>query len=145
FTLDTHAPTITVTTPAVGSILSASPTVTGSVADLLSGVATLQAQLDGGTPAPVAVDASGHFSVSIGLVGDGTADGAHTVHLRATDGVGNVATADVGFTLVTRPPTISVQSPAVGLTTNAEPVITGTVLAETGSAVASLQAQVDSG
>ena len=59
FTLDTRGPSINVTAPAPGSTVTASPTISGSVSDAVSGTATLQEQLDGGSPVSVPFDASG--------------------------------------------------------------------------------------
>src|SRR5207237_8313915 len=51
---------------------------------------------------PLAVDASGNFSFATTLPLDGTADGTHTVHLRATDNAGNVSEiSSFIFTLAT--------------------------------------------
>ena len=143
FTLATIAPSITVTSPAEGAQVSTSPTVVGTVSDAESGVASLKASLDAGAFVTVAVGAAGAFSFATGLATDGSADGPHTVILEATDGAGNVAATEVDFTLNTsalRPPTITIQSPAPGLSTNIDPAIDGTV---TGTDITSLQAQVD--
>ena len=144
FTLDTHPPTISVTAPSAGATLSASPTISGTVADALSGVASLQAQIDGGSPFAVSFDGMGQFSFPAGSLANGT----HTVALMAADRAGNVATSDLGFTIQTaqpQAPTITIQSPARGLPTNVDPVLAGNVVAAAGATVASLQAQVDSG
>ena len=98
--LDTHAPIITVTSPTSGLVTTTNPTVTGRVTDDLAGVASLQAAVDGGAFAPVSPDAGGNFSFTTSLPLDDSADGPHTVHLRATDLVGNIAApTDVAFTL----------------------------------------------
>ena len=144
FTLDSHAPTITVTAPDSNATLTASPTITGSVSDALSGVATLEAQVDGGAATAVAVDASGHFSFPAGLAVDGSADGPHTVELIAADRAGNVTTTSLSFTLDTQAPTIQIRSPTGGLTTGADPTIAGTVNAAV-APLATLQAEVDGG
>jgi hypothetical protein len=141
FRLDTQPPVISVSAPPAGAILNASPTITGVVTDATSVVALLQAQVDGAASTPVALDAAGHFSLPAGPL----ADGQHSIELTATDGAGNVVSTEVSFNLETQAPTINIQSPATGLFTNVDPAITGTVTAESGSAVAVLQAQVDSG
>ena len=140
FTLDTQPPTISVTAPAPGSIVDASPTLTGTVVDGLSGVASLEAQVDGGADRAVVFDRSGEFTLPVGPI----ADGVHIVRLSATDGVGNVATSGLGFTLDTQPPTISVTAPAPGSIVDASPTITGSV-SDALSGVATLRAQVDGG
>ena len=144
FTLDTIAPTITVTSPAEGAQVSTSPSVDGTVSDAGSGVASLQAQLDGGSFVTVTVAANGSFSFATGLATDGSADGPHTVMLQATDRAGNMATTEVDFTLNTsanQPPTITIASPASGSSVKVNPTIDGTV---TGNNVTTLLAQVDS-
>ena len=144
FTLDTRPPSITVTSPSKGAQVSTSPNVAGQVSDALSGVATLQEQVDSGAFTTIPVGTAGSFSFATGLATDGSADGPHSVTLRATDRAGNLATTEVDFTLETsqsQPPTITIQSPASGLSYKIDPTISGTV---SGMEVTSLQAQVDS-
>ena len=69
---------------------AANVTITGRVLDNLSGVQSLEVQLDGGAFAPVAFDASGHFSLTTTFATDGSADGPHTINFQATDFAGNV-------------------------------------------------------
>ena len=143
FTLDTRPPSIMVTSPAAGATVSASPCVTGTVTDALSGVASLQELVDSGAFATLPVGASGSFSFATGLATDGSANGPHTVTLKATDRAGNVASTQVDFTLstsVSQPPQITIQSPASGLSFKIDPTIDGTV---TGTDITSLHAQVD--
>jgi hypothetical protein len=144
FTFDTRPPSITVTSPSAGAQVSTSPNVTGQVSDALSGVATLQGQVDSGAFSTIPVGATGSFSFATGLATDSNADGPHSVTLRATDRAGNVATTELDFTLETsqsQPPTITIQSPAAGLSFKIDPTISGMV---SGTDVISLQAQVDS-
>ena len=76
--------------------------MTGRVSDALTGVASLLGQVDAGPMLPLAVDAQGNFNFATGLPTDETADGTHTVHLIATDKVGNVsASYDDTFVLDT--------------------------------------------
>jgi hypothetical protein len=144
FTLDTVSPTIDVFSPPPNLITNQNVTITGQVTDGGSGVASLQAALDNGTLAPVSLGSGGSFSFAINLSLNGTADGPHTEHLKATDNAGNVSTLDVTFTLDTVPPTITVSSPAPGLVTNHNVTITGQVTDDR-SGVASLQAALDNG
>jgi hypothetical protein len=101
FALDTTGPSITVASPGPDAAVSRSPVVTGQVSDNLAGVASLAAQVDSGPFEPVTVDASGRFSFATNLPSDGSADGVHTVHLRAVDGAGNVSEAAAPCVLVT--------------------------------------------
>ena len=71
FTLDTRGPSINVTAPAAGSTVTTSPTISGKVSDAVSGAATLQEELDGGSLISVPFDASGNYSFPLGLASDG--------------------------------------------------------------------------
>lgn len=100
FILDTTAPVVTVTSPAAGLTVTQNVTVTGHVSDALSGIASAESALDGGAFAPLSLDAGGNFSLTTNLPLDDSADGPHTIHLRATDRVGNVsAQTDFPFVL----------------------------------------------
>jgi hypothetical protein len=144
-TVDNTPPMITVTSPAPGLATNSNATVTGQVTDDLSGVASLQAAVDGGSYSNVSFDSGGNFSFTTALKTDGSADGTHTVHLRATDGAGNAsAVADVSFTLDTVAPQVTVTAPTPGPTTNTNVTVTGQTTDDR-SGVASLQAAVDGG
>ena len=62
----------------------ANVTVRGQVLDNLSGVRSLEAQIDAGSYAPITLDANGNFAVPTAFALNGSADGAHTVRFRAT-------------------------------------------------------------
>src|SRR5262249_47029494 len=96
--------------PQNGLTTNSNVTVTGQVSDDRSGVALLEEALDGGTFGPVPFDASGNFSLASGLPLDGSADGLHTVQLRATDqaGHGGLA-APFSFTLDPLAPVVDFQ------------------------------------
>src|SRR5207253_3217369 len=102
------APVVVITSPADGSQTRVNVTVVGRVSDNLSGVAKLEAQMDNGSFSPASFDSSGAYSFLTQLPGDGSADGLHSVHIRATDQAGNVSpVAAVTFTLDTIPPAVS--------------------------------------
>jgi RHS repeat-associated protein len=143
FTLDTVAPSINITSP-LNQTTNHNVTITGQVTDDRSGVASLQAALDGGSFAAVNRNSDGTFSLTTALPLDHTADGPHTEHLRATDRAGNVSTSDVSFTLDTVSPAVSVTSPAPGLVTNRDVTITGQATDDR-SGVVSLEELLDSG
>jgi RHS repeat-associated protein len=144
-TLDTVPPAVAVASPAPGLVTNHNVTVAGTVTDDRSGVALLQAAVDGGAYAAVAFDAAGNFHFATALPLDHTADGSHTVHLRAADRAGNVsAVTDVSFTLDTVPPTVSITAPAPGLTTDSNITVTGRV-SDDRAGVASLVGAVDGG
>ena len=109
FTLDATAPVVVITSPVDGSLTKVNVTVSGRSTDNLSGVAKLEAQVDTGVFVPVSFDTTGAYSFATQLPGDGTADGTHTVNLRATDQAGNVSTlTGVSFVLDTTPPAVTI-------------------------------------
>jgi membrane-associated phospholipid phosphatase len=107
FTLDDQPPRIIVTTPANGSVTN-NDAIIGTVSDNVSGVKTLNAQVDSSAEMPVTVNAAtGTFQFSGGLNLTGhQSDGPHNLTLTAVDFAGNVATAIVQFTINTVPPTV---------------------------------------
>ena len=83
--------------------------ITGHVTDNLSGVASLQALIDGGAFQNVAFDpATGSFALPTNLPLDGTADGAHVVDFTAVDAAGNSSgLSSLVVTLDTKAPSIT--------------------------------------
>ena len=81
-------------------------TITGQVHDALTGVASLQAQLDSGPFVFVDYDPRlGNFTFDPSFSPGGLPDRAHTVHFQARDSVGNASpVTDVSFTLDTQDP-----------------------------------------
>jgi hypothetical protein len=147
FTLDTQPPTLVISGPPPGETANQNITVVGTVSDKLSGVASLQASVDSSPFVPVAHDTSGAFSFPTLFLLQGSADGPHTVHLRAVDQAGNTsAVVDEPFVLDTLPPTVTINSPAPGtiLATKTNVIAVGHV-ADGISGVASLFGQVDAG
>ena len=75
-----------------------------------TGIASLTATLDGSVPADLLAALLPGGGVQIGatllatLAGGSLAEGAHTLHLVATDNAGNMAQTDVAFTLDTTAP-----------------------------------------
>jgi predicted heme/steroid binding protein len=118
-TLDTTAPTLTVTAPTDGSrVVTNSVEVTGTT-DVGAAVSV------NGISAPVS--SSGGFDVSIVLL-----DGHHTVTVVATDAAGNqrqvVRSIDVGPSPDTTAPAVTLTSPADGATVDqASVTVSGTV------------------
>ncbi|MBI3468480.1 MAG: tandem-95 repeat protein [Planctomycetes bacterium] len=102
FQPDTQPPAIDILAPTPDSIIETNVLVVGTVADDLSGVASLVAQIDDGPFFDVMFDAAGSFSFPTDFALDGSEDGRHRVRLRATDEAGNVSGfVDVFFTLQT--------------------------------------------
>ena len=82
---DSVPPTITLTSPDAGVISPTNVTVAGRVTDGVSGVASLQGQVDSGTAFAVSLDAAGAFRFDTTLPVAGSANGSHTIHLVASD------------------------------------------------------------
>ena len=103
FTVDTGAPTLTITSPGSGVLLNASVVVVSwSANDTTSGLARTEISTD----AKVWTAVMGLTS-SVSLP-----DGPDTVYLRATDKAGNTKTASVTFVVDTTAPTLIVFSPS---------------------------------
>ena len=119
---DTQAPSVSVTSPAAGAVLSGTVTLAASASDNV-GVAGVQFLLDGA--ALGAEDVAAPYSLPLNTTS--LAAGAHTVSARARDAALNVTTsAAVGVTVNnpapdTQAPSVSVTSPAAGA------VLSGTV------------------
>src|SRR5206468_1016416 len=82
---DVLPPTIVFTSPSPGRSFSTNPTISGWALDNLSGVAAIEAAVDGGAYTTVNIVGPGRFSFQPALAVSGRADGSHFVHFRATD------------------------------------------------------------
>jgi hypothetical protein len=143
-TSDTTPPTILLSTPSSGLVSGTNTTITGQVLDNLSGVQSLQVQLDGGAFSRVSFDAAGKFSLSTQFALDGSADGTHVFNFQATDFAGNTtALLPVSFMLDTKAPAITLTSPAAG-DLAAGAALSGTA-SGTGSAITALSYSFDGG
>jgi hypothetical protein len=100
--LDTQAPVIAITSPSPGITVDHDLTITGKATDALSGLASLESAFDGVGYSHLAVNPDGSFVLTVTVAVDGSEDGPHTVHFRATDRVGNVSpVTDFAFTIDT--------------------------------------------
>jgi Glucodextranase, domain B/Bacterial Ig-like domain len=114
--LDTTPPTIAITSPAAGSVYESQTTVSGTVSDAVSGVASVScngaaAQFSGGT-----------FTCVVTL-----STGAGAISATGVDAAGNSAATSVNVTLVPAP-VVTITSPANLSFTNLTPVtVSGTV------------------
>ncbi len=146
FTLETHGPTLTIQSPSNGVVSATNVTVTGNTADAVSGVTSLTATLDSGTPTPVTVGSAGNFSYTTDLTLGGVDDGPHTVTLIATNGVSKTTRASVMFTLQSVAPTsglsLALTAPVQADDVSANGRLIGTVK-ETGTAIASAEYALD--
>jgi hypothetical protein len=114
--LDETPPMIAITSPAAGSVYASQTTVSGTVSDALSGVASVScngaaAQVSGST-----------FTCATTL-----SVGADTISAMALDAAGNSAATSVNVTLVPAP-VVAITSPANLSFTNLSPItVSGTV------------------
>ncbi len=123
FQVPPQLPTVTISSPADGSYTN-HPTVvvSGQAGGSATGVA-----VDG---QPAALGPGGAFSLQVTL-----APGFNAVTAVASDAGGDQATATVGVTLDTTPPTVTLTSPAPGAITNQPQVtVAGTALDDQGVA-----------
>jgi len=108
---DRLVPYIQIDSPAPGARLNSTPVaVSGLAADFETGLERLEWSTDGRVYAPAAGTNSWTASAAL-------PDGNHTVHIRATDAVGNQAFANVSFSVKTRINVLVVNAPAEGLLT----------------------------
>lgn len=116
FTVDTVAPTLTVTAPSEnGMYVSQSAfTVIGKTNDATSSVASVTVTLNGTNQGTVTVDGSGNFTKTITL-----SSGANTIVVTATDKAGKVTTVTRTINLDTSAPEI------LSVTITPNPVGTG--------------------
>nr|WP_161501232.1 Ig-like domain-containing protein [Rhodopirellula sp. SM50] len=143
--VDQLAPTVILVSPNDTIATQQNITVTGRVLDNLSGVATLEVQLDNGAFGPLSFDADGNFSYQTTLPLDGTGDGVHALKLRATDYAGNTSgIKQLDFVLDTIAPALTVDLPLGGATLAAGARLTGSV-SGTGAALVSLTYNFDGG
>ncbi|KFE68632.1 adventurous gliding motility protein AgmC [Hyalangium minutum] len=125
FTIDITAPAApVVVTPANGSRTNDNtPTYTGTAEP----GSTVTVRVDGTSVGTVMADASGNWTLTPTAP---LANGSHTVNATATDAAGNVSPVSNTntFTVDATPPTVVVQTPAEGSTTNDNtPTYSGTV------------------
>jgi hypothetical protein len=125
----TGLPTISITSPTGGQVLtSASHTVTGTAADNV-GVAKVEVSLDGGAYSLANGGTTWSFNLS------GLSSGPHTLTARASDAAGNSGSASRSFSVDITPPSILISSPAGGqVLTSASHTVTGTAADNVGVA-----------
>ncbi len=140
---DSNSPDSAITSPAAGGLVnSTSEALSGGASDALSGVASVELQVDGGAW-QVASGTTGWTYVWSVPSGEGA---SHTVVSRAWDVAGNVESTGPGvtFTVDNVPPTSSISNPAPGeLLMGATYTISGTAL--DGYGLSAVQVSIDGG
>jgi hypothetical protein len=122
---DTTAPSVAVTSPASGSTVSGTASLTGTAADN-AGLSAVAVAVDGGPWQA----ASGTSAWTWAWNTASLANGPHTVSARATDTAGNVATSTVTLSVAnatpdTTAPVVTVGSPASGATVSGSTTVSG--------------------
>lgn len=104
FTVDTVAPTLTITAPSENGlyVANAAYTVVGTTNDATSSVASVSVKLNGVDQGTVTVGSNGSFSKSISL-----ASGLNTIIVTATDRAGKTTTVTRTINLDTSAPDIT--------------------------------------
>ncbi len=107
-TVDTAAPTVSLTAPISGHVSATdSVQLTWTASDATSGIDHFEVRLDGGTPITVPAGTATYTFT-------GVSDGSHTLALRAFDRAGNTILASVAVTVDTTVPIASLTTPASG-------------------------------
>jgi len=114
--MDASAPTVA----ADEDLFGPDGTVTGTYGDATSGVDTVEVSSDGDSWVEATLDA-GTWSVNIDDLDDGK------VWVRATDEVGNMASANVMSTVDTTAPVVSITSPTAGSDVSSAVAISGSI------------------
>jgi Bacterial Ig domain len=136
-TFSNSPPSVSISTPAGGALVSGTITVSGS-ASSVAGISSVQVQVDSGS----AVTATGTASWTQSVDTTALTDGAHTVTAQATDSFGRSTGASVSVTVSNAPPSVSISSPQAGATVSSTVTVSG--FASSPAGIASVQVQVDS-
>jgi hypothetical protein len=121
FTLDTAAPVLTAslkndTGVSASDGITSDDTITGKVTAITDALTTLSAGFDGAAPSSFTnitnqITAGGMFTLTPALLasiaGGTLANGAHVLHLTATDQAGNLTSFAVSFTVATAAPSLT--------------------------------------
>ena len=141
FTVDTVAPSLTISSPSGGAATSDTfMNVVWHATDATTGVQGYQFKIDSGDWSEIDVVLSHLFS--------GLDDGSHTVSVRAVDNVGNVATSSVTFIIDTgdhSPPEVSITSPSNGSISAASNVVVTWTGSDVPSGVKGYKYRIDGG
>lgn len=108
FTVDNGRPSVSITSPVAGSLVSGTLTVAASASDP-SGIDKVRFRVDDVWP-PNLVDTTAPYRFSWNTTG--YSDGPHSVRVQALDAVGNIRSVTRSFTVDNTPPTMYVDRPA---------------------------------
>ena len=120
FTIDSTAPTVSITSPMDAQVTGPRPMITGTTEP----GAFLNLRIDAAPPVTVPVDAQGAWAY---LPTMDLASGPHRASATATDAAGNAAIASVDFIVDATPPQIQITSPEDGaIVRESTPTLSGT-------------------
>ena len=108
-TLDVDTPTVAITSPISGAILSGTATITVDSSDATSGIASVSLFVDGQLQITLNQPPF-NFALDTSML----PSGLHTITVRATDGAGNQAEASVDVTVDNTTPIVAITSPVPG-------------------------------
>ena len=142
FTVDAVDPSVSINSPADGSLLSgATPTISGTASDT-NGISKVEVKIDATGYATASGTTSWSYTSPSSL-----SDGPHTIYARATDGAGRQTAEpvpDISITVDTTDPSVGISSPGNNsTTTDTTPAITGTAWDANG--IQKVEVQVDGG
>jgi len=137
FIVDTSVPAVTIQAPTVGQLFrSGTVTTSWTATDAGSGLAAVEARVDGG-----AWQATSGTSATFSSLADGT----HTIDVRATDRAANAAVASVTFRVDTTLPSLSITAPEEGETIQAMDVTVSWSASDSGSGIDHYEVRRDGG
>jgi len=137
-TIDTEAPTLTVTAPAGNAwIRTADVRARWQGGDAGTGLDRYETRLDGGAFAGVGLATQQDFT--------GLADGDHSVAVRAYDLAGNVAEVSVAFRVDTTAPATSIEAPTIDVVLHDSDVTVTWSSTDAGSGVDHFEVWIDGG
>ena len=120
-TVDSTAPTASITFPPTGTSLRGAVTITADALDTESGVAKVEFYHSSINPTLIGEDATSPYSMDWDTTS--VSDGSHNIYIKAYDNVGN-STDFISISVIidNNPPTISLDSPADGTILNSNGV-----------------------
>ena len=139
FTIDTTAPSVTISSPAANAILGANTVqLTWSAFDATASVQRIEVVIDGGAPIFLGAGTSTYTA-------SGLADGIHTFLVRALDFAGNAASASVSVTVDTTAPTVAIASPAPSAMLASSSIVVTWTSADATAGIDHFEVSVDGG
>src|SRR5205807_1839726 len=137
FTVDTTAPSITLSAPAAGYLSTGNVLVTWVASDN-NGLARIEVSLDGGAPITLGANAT---SATL----TGVSDGPHTIRVQAFDLAGSSASDSVVVTVDTTAPTASRSGPTPGQVLGTSPVQLTWTASDATSGIDHFEVRLDGG